>query len=392
LLKSVVRTVKQTKGIKLCWVSAYPPNHARLSEYAEGLINELKTDNDVEHIHILADKVGNAKNKTSEKVSIYRIWKPDQISSLTSILATIRKLRPDVVHFNCNYKSFGNSRVFNFLALSLPLICRLLNFKTVVTLHSLYWKINVPKCKFSVSFLDKIGMYIITRFLLFASKVTVTLPSYVKSIQTKFRVSNVNYIPHGTFDSSKMRNLRNHSEGYLLLFGHLSPYKGVEVMMKAMEILNEQGINLTLYIAGGENPKHPGYLNKLQKRSYPPNVKFIGYVGDERIPSLFNNAALVVLPYLTCIGASGVFNLACAYGKPVIASDLPEMRELISQGAEALLVPPGDSEQLARTIIYSLVTPNLLQHMGETNFTYASQHSFYSVADKFCKLYKSLLH
>lgn len=387
-----MRVANRTKGIRLCWVSAYPPNHARLSEYAEGLINELKTDDDVEHIHIIADKVGNAKNIISEKISVYRTWKPDQISSLVAILSTIRKLRPDVVHFNCNYKSFGNSRVFNFLALSLPLICRLLNFKTVVTLHSLYWKINVPECKFSVSFLDKIGMYIITRFLLFASKLTVTLPSYAKSIKTKFRVRNVNYIPHGTFTSSKMRNSNNRSDGYLLLFGHLSPYKGVEVMLKAMEILNEQGIDLTLYIAGGENPKHPGYVKKIQKRSHPPNVKFIGYVSEERIPSLFNNSTLVVLPYLTCIGASGVFNLACAYGKPIIASDLPEMRELTSQGASALLVPPGDPHQLARTIIYSLVTPDLLQHIGEKNSTYASQHSFYSIATKFCKLYKSLLH
>ena len=86
-----------------------------------------------------------------------------------------------------------------------------------------------------------------------------------------------------------------------------------------------------MIVAGTSHPNFPEFLDEFAKRSIP-YVEYLGYVPEENIAQIFRMADVVVIPYFTTTGTSGVFHLACGYGRPIVASNLPEIRELVDDG------------------------------------------------------------
>ena len=387
----MIGSLQRARALNVCFVSSYPPNHARLSEYGEALVNALLKNKHIQRVHVIADVAKNALPKQIKgKLEINRVWKQDNVLSIINIAKHVRNIRPHVVHFNCYYKSFGSSRITNFVALLLPLIFRLFKFKTVVTFHNFAEKVNLDKCGFKITSLDRFGLFLITRLVLFASKVTVTIPSYVNYIKARYGINAV-YIPHGSWNNlCPNKNFVLENPLKILMFGHQSPSKGAEILIEAAKSLKQEGINLKLIIAGDENPNFKGYLSRLKRLSSDPDIIFTGYVKEEDVSGLFNEANIVVLPYLTCLGTSGVFHLACSYGKPIISSDLPEIKELISEGASAILVPPNDSTELKKAIRYTLEHPELMLNMVNKNCNFAEKQTWDKLSDIFGKLYWNL--
>src|SRR5699024_5463865 len=68
-----------------------------------------------------------------------------------------------------------------------------------------------------------------------------------------------------------------------------------------------------------------------------------GFIEDPEVAQLFLDADVVVLPY-TEASQSGVLNLAAAFGKPVIVTDVGELRASVEPNGLGMVVPPGDSE------------------------------------------------
>jgi glycosyltransferase involved in cell wall biosynthesis len=129
-----------------------------------------------------------------------------------------------------------------------------------------------------------------------------------------------------------------------------------------------------------------GYLNNFidQRR---PHVRFLGYIEEHTIPELFQSASVVVLPYLTMTGSSGVFHLACGYGKPIIASNLPEIRELLNEGASAILYPKGQADILRDKLLYVFEHPAVIKEMVIKNFAYADKISLSNIVHQYIQIY-----
>ncbi|NLE06215.1 MAG: hypothetical protein GX638_15615, partial [Crenarchaeota archaeon] len=120
--------------MRICFISSYPPNRARLSEYAYNLITELSKKPGIEKIYVIADKIeGTNKNVSGPgNVSVLRVWKSDNIFSILSVLMLLFKINPDVVHFNVHFQSWGKSRIVNFVGMALIFISKLLGFKVLL--------------------------------------------------------------------------------------------------------------------------------------------------------------------------------------------------------------------------------------------------------------------
>jgi hypothetical protein len=75
---------KEVKSLKICFVSSYPPNRARLSEYAKQLVTELANLPNIAKLNVLADQTSNSGGKLPEnsKISLMRVWKQDNILSI----------------------------------------------------------------------------------------------------------------------------------------------------------------------------------------------------------------------------------------------------------------------------------------------------------------------
>jgi cellulose synthase/poly-beta-1,6-N-acetylglucosamine synthase-like glycosyltransferase len=376
--------------LRVCFISSYPPNRARLSEYAQNLVNELANRPGIGKIYLLVDKSATSKQLLNEdrKVKVLRVWKADNFLSIIAILSYILKIKPNVVHFNVHFQSFGRSRLANFTGLSLIFLCRLLGFRVLAEVHNLGEKVDLEKVKLKPSVLNKMGILVATKLILSAPRVVVTVRSYAEYLNKRYGHKGVQYIPHGT--SAITYTAIDPEEKVILMFGHMGPYKGLPVIMKAFEELRQENNNVKLVVAGSSHPNFPGFLDEFAKKRIP-KAEFIGYVPEENVAQVFRTADVVVIPYFTTTGTSGVFHLACGYGKPIIASDLPEIREIISEGASALLVQPGNVQTLKDAIKKVLSNPEMAAKMGDQNLAFAQKESWSVVAGEYEEAYLELL-
>lgn len=375
-------------SVKVCFVSSYPPNRARLSEYAESLVAELAKRPSVEKVYVLADKAETVEAASKNpKIEVIRAWSADKPLSIFGILYYAKKLRPDVLHFNVHFQSYGKKRLANLVGFLLVPLSRLMGLKTVVLLHNLGEKVDLRKVNMKPSFVNHAGIRVATKMLLAGQTTVVPVQSYAKYIETQHKKTNVKYIPHGTATYSDLEVL--HKEKRILMFGHMGPSKGLPVMLNAFSNISKDYRNIALIVAGNSHPNYPRYLDSFKKTA-PANTRFLGYIPEEKLSKLFESADVVVLPYLTATGTSGVFHMACGYGKPVVASDLPEIRELVEGGASALLTPSGDADSLRNAVLEVLFNEDLASKMSLRNLFYAKKESWGTVAKAYEQVYLEL--
>lgn len=134
----------------------------------------------------------------------------------------------------------------------------------------------------------------------------------------------------------------------LLVFGVLSPYKGIEILLKALPLLPE----FRVVIAGAtDDPAYSARLREIAAGFPPDRVRIEErFIAESEIPGLFAESTLVVLPYTRFTSQSGVLHDAVAYGVPVVGSDLGAMGESIRAWGIGEVVTPGDVEGLAAGI------------------------------------------
>jgi glycosyltransferase involved in cell wall biosynthesis len=144
------------------------------------------------------------------------------------------------------------------------------------------------------------------------------MQKYVDVLNKKYHAKNVKLIPHGTFEILEEPDYNIPLEPFkIMTFGKFGTYKKVENMIKAVEILREfSALNIEIVIAGTDNPNTPGYLESVkQTYNHVEGLTFTGYVAETDVPKLFKESAVVVFPYTSTTGSSGVLHQAGSYGK-----------------------------------------------------------------------------
>jgi glycosyltransferase involved in cell wall biosynthesis len=213
--------------------------------------------------------------------------------------------------------------------------------------------------------------------------------SYASYLKRHYNNKGVLFIPHGSLGNDCVSI--DPADKVVLMFGHMGPSKGLPTMLSAFEKITKERSDVQLWVAGDNHPNFPGYTDKFIKNA-PPKVVFKGYVPEEDLYQLFGMADVVVTPYLIALGTSGVFHLACGYGKPVVSSDLPEIREMVMDGASALLVPPGDADALKGAILKVLNNSEAAAKMCLQNLRFAQQERWGVVAQAYEEVYQELLN
>lgn len=182
-----------------------------------------------------------------------------------------------------------------------------------------------------------------------ATLVLVRSLSYGRAAPSLGRVPEARWrvLPNG-IDPTRFCPAGPRAEGdYILFVGRLVPYKGVEVLLRALALLRP-GLPLRVV---GDGPLRPGL--EAMARRLGVAVEFLGHLPDERLPELYRGARLTVLPSVTgqeAFGISLIESMAC--GTPVVASDLPGVAEVARVGGR--VAPPGDAHALAGQVRLAL--------------------------------------
>jgi len=135
----------------------------------------------------------------------------------------------------------------------------------------------------------------------------------------------------------------------LLFFGFVREYKGLDVLLDAvLELDPEQRYHLIVVGEFYEDPrKYRTRLDRLRERGQLTLVD--RYVPNEEVPLYFSAADLVMVPYLSAT-QSGVIQIAYAFRKPVVASSVGGIPEVVVDGATGYLVRPGSARAIADAV------------------------------------------
>jgi glycosyltransferase involved in cell wall biosynthesis len=311
------------------------------------------------------------------------------VGSFFTTLVKVMMLRCQIVHLNAHMLSWSHSRYLNGLAALYPILFRLSGKRVVVTLHNMPDFVDVQKISgnyhigFGARLLGRLAVWLYCR----ANVVCVTVKHYEQYLRSKYR-ARVVFVEHGCYEPTEFSQSRTRK---ILAFGYITPYKDYETLFRAFRRVASFDPSAQLVIAGTSHPFFPEMLSRVKNAGTDvPNLSFVGHVEEDQISGLFDSAAVVVLPYLTSTGTSGVFHMACCHGRAVIASDTPEFRALVKEGAAALIFRTRDEKELADQMIRILTVQDLRHEMETLNYKFATDNSIDRSSKKYVGIYSDL--
>lgn len=157
-----------------------------------------------------------------------------------------------------------------------------------------------------------------------------------------------------------LRRSRPAGEFTVLLFGRIFAYKGLATLLQAEASLRDTIPGLRLVIAGrGDDPAE---LSTLMGDPARYDIRR-GFVEDRDVAQLFVDADVVVLPY-TEASQSGVLHVAATFGKPVVVTDVGELRATVESAGLGLVVPPEAPEALGQALRALAADPETRARLG----------------------------
>jgi glycosyltransferase involved in cell wall biosynthesis len=136
----------------------------------------------------------------------------------------------------------------------------------------------------------------------------------------------------------------------LLFFGFIRPYKGLDLALDALASLRQQGIRHRLTVAGEAWDPTEDWDEKVRRRGLSDQVALLlGYVPDSEVAGLLAEHHAALLPYRSAT-QSGIAPIAFAAGRPVVATAVGGLTDVVSDGENGTLAAPGDARSLADAI------------------------------------------
>lgn len=302
-----------------------------------------------------------------------RIFKLFEVVLNLSAL-TLRFLRvpPDIVHV----------QYMPMLRSALPLdlwflkICRARGSTIVLTVHDL-----LPH--------DSGDRYrpVFQNLYHFADTIICHSVSIKQRLVAEFEIheDKISVIPHGPFffdlpsrnSDSFLKQLHLPTNATLVLWqGLVFPYKGLDLLLDAWQLVERENEQAYLIVAGTGDPLLLASLQEQAKRLGLTRIRLHQeFITTGDLTALYRAADVVVYPY-RAITTSGALATGLAFGKAILATDLPVFREILTNEENALLVRP-EKDLLSRGLLILLSDPELRKsfsariagmHFGESSW------------------------
>lgn len=166
----------------------------------------------------------------------------------------------------------------------------------------------------------------------------------------------------------------------LLFFGLIREYKGLLYLIKALPSILPVA-DVTLLIAGEFWEDKAEYMDLIKRLGIKDHVKIIdAYIPNEEVQLYFAAADICIMPYISATG-SGVAQIAYGFNLPIIATSVGCLKEIIKDGVTGFLVPPCNSDELAKKIIET-ITGDLIQELRQNIMKIKDQFSWDGLVKK----------
>lgn len=336
---------------------------------------------------------------------VYRLNSLFNIQSKKNLEAVLKQIKPDIVHIHA------------LMELSYSVILALKKYKIpyVFTVHDAAFVCPVmgfgenlcTKCSTNIINCIKNkccknnyfnSMYVALKFfinklcfnlykpnaLIFPSN---TLQKYVQN--TKYNINENNYIVANCLDDKFSNLTPNYSnKDYFLYVGNLADSKGVNILLEAFNSLPK---NIELHIVGTGVDKIK-YEKFIQEQNLN-NIKFLLKMDRDELILEYKNCISLIVPSVA-FEVFGMINIEAAInGKPVIASNIGGIPEIVEHNKTGLLFETGNIEQLKESILKYWNNPELVKEHGKNAYQKAvnnyTEEIYYN---KLMNIYKEVIN
>lgn len=212
------------------------------------------------------------------------------------------------------------------------------------------------------------GDEFLTGFFVNSVDGAVVMSESVKNDLLKFR-SDIPVIlnPHPLFDNfGKITDRKealarlglDPSYTYLLFFGFVRPYKGLDLLIKALRWVKEEYVGIKLIVAGEFYEDEKPYLKLIEQEGLKDDIIFFDrFINDDEVAVFFSACDLVVQPYRSAT-QSGVTQIAYHFEKPMVVTDVGGLKEIVPDGKCGYVASP-QPDSIADAIIRYLSERNV---------------------------------
>lgn len=345
---------------------------------AEAMIFQLRSnlENDGHTVRVLSgsekgsgEKIADASFLTfSPNSFFFRVMYVFNPFALLSLKRELRDFRPDVVHLHTISKA------------SPFILAPLKKYPTVLTLHdhSLFdptriedlstlqpyrenfsdYFINRPSLRF---YLEKFRFFMLRLMADNVDTVFACSDFYAQCAKESGIFKNIKTLHNGIIlpPFSSITNRKN-----ILFVGRLSEEKGIPILLKAIALIKDSHPDMKLLVAG-DGRQRRALKRTAIKLKIEDITFFLGYKNAANIIELYRQSSVVAVPSFYPENLPTVCIEAMAIGRPIVASKIGGLPELVKDGETGYLVAPGDADKLAESIDRLLSDFELMQKMGE---------------------------
>lgn len=246
-------------------------------------------------------------------------------------------LNPDIIHFNNPVTQFGKSALK-------------FNASKVMTIHDPIPHLGEAKGNLAIR---SWNMKYVKNYVLLNEFQKEAFISHYKLASNQVHKS---FLSAFDFYNQYQVDANSDANFNLLFFGRITPYKGIDLLIKAFTDLKQSYPNLTLTIAGkGELPSSSVSAD---------GITFLNrYIPVDELAQLINVSDLVVCPYIEGT-QSGVIMTSFAFSKPVLATKVGGFHEMISDNRTGFLVEANNLEVLKLKLIELIENPDILTEVA----------------------------
>lgn len=178
-----------------------------------------------------------------------------------------------------------------------------------------------------------------------------------KLIDNGFEEKKIVCIP--TFTASKSEIGEQKIGSYGLYFGRITEEKGVDTVVKAYEMMPNREVK----IMGDDTTEEAVKLKNYIKQKNIKNIEFVGFKCGEELEKIIKDARFVLIPSIWYDNLPNTALEAFQYSKPVIASNIGSLPELVIDGVNGYLFEPSNVKELCRKVTL-LDDDMVVQKMG----------------------------
>ena len=162
---------------------------------------------------------------------------------------------------------------------------------------------------------------------------------------------------------------------YVGFIGSFHAYQGIDILINAAPLVIEK-IPDTRFLLVGDGPMRKAWGNKVQEAGIQDKFIFTGYVPYRDVPNYIGVMDVCVAPHKKETNQASPVKLFdyMAAGRPIVASDIDVVREIVSDSGCAILTSPDNDEDWAKAILSLISDQQLRMFMAERGRQYAVEH------------------